>query len=108
LPGNPVSTFVIFELLVKPFLYRLMGHEYRPIEVQMRLDQPVTRKDTERLSWTPVRLTGETMVTPVSYRGSGHLTALCQADGLMRMAIGVGRVEQGVPVRVRLLREIGC
>jgi molybdopterin molybdotransferase len=108
LPGNPVSTFVIFELLVKPFLYRLMGHEYRPIEVQMRLDQPVTRKDTERLSWTPVRLTGETMVTPVSYHGSGHLTALCQADGLMRMAIGVGRVEQGVPVRVRLLREIGC
>ena len=25
LPGNPVSTFVVFELLVKPFLYRADG-----------------------------------------------------------------------------------
>lgn len=25
LPGNPVSTFVLFEILAKPFLYKLMG-----------------------------------------------------------------------------------
>ena len=48
LPGNPVSTFVIFELLVKPFLYRLMGHDYRPPCIRMPLSEPITRKDTER------------------------------------------------------------
>jgi molybdopterin molybdotransferase len=30
LPGNPVSTFVVFELLVRPFLYRLMGQTTGP------------------------------------------------------------------------------
>ena len=38
LPGNPVSTFVIFELIVKPFLFKLMGHDYRPFVVPLRLE----------------------------------------------------------------------
>ena len=59
LPGNPVSTFVIFELLVKPFLYRLMGQEHSPRCVQMRLEEPIGRKNTDRQSWIPVKITSE-------------------------------------------------
>ncbi len=103
LPGNPVSTFVVFELLVKPFLYRLMGHDYRPRYVQMRLDETITRKDSDRQSWIPVRIMSEETVKPVQYHGSAHLSALCDAGGLVPMEIGVARIEQGTPVRVRLL-----
>ncbi len=103
LPGNPVSTFVVFELLVKPFLYRLMGHDYRPRYVQMRLDGPITRKDSDRQSWIPVRITSEETAEPVQYHGSAHLSSLCDAGGLVPIEIGVASVGQGTPVRVRLL-----
>ena len=102
LPGNPVSTFVIFELLVKPFLYRLMGHDFLPVYVQMRLDETIARKDIERQSWIPVKITSEDSVQPVQYHGSAHLSALCEAGGLISMEIGVASLERGTPVRVRL------
>jgi molybdopterin molybdotransferase len=103
LPGNPVSTFVVFELLVKPFLYRLMGYEDTPVHVRMRLEGPLTRKDTDRQSWIPVKMTGEEAVEAVEYHGSAHIPALCEADGLIAMDIGVAELSQGAPVRVRLL-----
>lgn len=107
LPGNPVSAFVVFELLVKPFLYRLMGHDYSPTTVAMNLDEPITRADTERQGWIPVKRTSETTVRPVEYHGSGHILALCQADGLISVDIGVGRIEKAAPVNVRLLPRAG-
>jgi molybdopterin molybdotransferase len=103
LPGNPVSTFVVFELLVKPFLYKLMGHDYLPMHVQMRLEQTLTREDTDRQSWNPVRITSEATVEPVQYHGSAHLAALCEAGGLVPMEMGVASLGQGTPVWVRLL-----
>jgi molybdopterin molybdotransferase len=103
LPGNPVATFVVFELLVKPFLYRLMGHDYAPMVVQMSLDERVTRKDTDRQSWIPVKRTGTTTVRPVKYHGSAHIVALCEADGLVSLDIGVAHIAEAAPVCVRLL-----
>ncbi len=103
LPGNPVSTFVVFELLVKPFLYRLMGHDYSPRYVQMRLGEAIARKDSDRQSWIPVRITSEETVQPVQYHGSAHLSALCDAGGLVPIEVGVTSIGQGMPVRVRLL-----
>jgi molybdopterin molybdotransferase len=102
LPGNPVSTFAIFELLVKPFLYKLMGHDYSARCVRMRLDTAIDRKDADRQSWIPVRIVNEGAIAPVEYHGSGHLLALCGAHGLISMEIGVTSLPQGMPVRVRL------
>ena len=31
LPGNPVSTFVMFELFVNPFLYKMCGYDFKPV-----------------------------------------------------------------------------
>lgn len=103
LPGNPVSTFVIFELLVKPFLCRVMGHDYAPTRIWMRLGAPIDRKNTDRQSWIPVRITSDHEVRPVEYHGSAHLQALCEADGLIALEIGVASLAQGMPVLVRLL-----
>jgi molybdopterin molybdotransferase len=103
LPGNPVSSFVVFELLVKPLLYKMMGHEYRPSCVSLPLAEPVQRDDTERQSWIPVAITDASSAEPIEYHGSAHIAALSEADGLLRIDAGVARLERDVPVVVRLI-----
>ena len=103
LPGNPVSTFVVFELLVKPFLYRLMGHDYIPADVQMPLGQSIRRKIAERQSWTQVKITDVGTLENVEYHGSAHIGALCNADGLVSIGVGVAEIPKGTIVRVRLI-----
>ena len=103
LPGNPVSTLVSFELLVKPFLFQLMGHSFSPRFVQMRLNDSIHRGDTERQGWIPVAMTSPETVEPVEYHGSAHILALCRADGLVPLDIGVGHLAEGTSVSVRLL-----
>lgn len=101
LPGNPVSTFVQFELLVKPFLFRLMGHSYRQPQSFLPLAHAVTRKRTERESWIPVAIGEDGLVRTIDYHGSAHANALCEADGLITMPVGMASLEEGTLVRVR-------
>jgi molybdopterin molybdotransferase len=103
LPGNPVSSFVLFELLVKPFLFRMMGHEYRPRCVSLPLAAPVERRKAERQNWIPVAITDASTVEPVEYHGSAHIAALSNADGLICMNAGVSRLDRGAAVAVRLM-----
>jgi molybdopterin molybdotransferase len=103
LPGNPVSTFVVFELLVRPFLLTMMGHDYRPACALAPLGAAVRRKKAERQEWMPVVLTDEGAVQPVEFHGSAHSLALCAADGLIAMPVGVAELAQGSVVRVRLI-----
>jgi molybdopterin molybdotransferase len=102
LPGNPVSTFIIFEVFVKSFLYRWMGYSYRPRVVRGLLAETVKRRDAERLEYRPVRMEGRRIV-PLSYHGSSHLSALRGAAGLIRIEIGSTRIEEGSELDVRLL-----
>ena len=103
LPGNPVSTFVLFDLLVKPFLYKMMGYDYTPAAAKMPLAESFRRKKTERQTWIPVVITNSGLLKPVSYHGSAHINALCIADGLIRMNVGVSEIEKGTIVPVRLI-----
>ncbi|MFC1677513.1 gephyrin-like molybdotransferase Glp [Planctomycetota bacterium] len=103
LPGNPVSTFVLFEILVKPFLYKLMGCDHKPLNIQMPLDESLLRRKAKRQRWLPVRITDNSTVKPVIYHGSAHINSLCGADGLVCMDIGVTEIKKGQPVAVRLI-----
>ena len=102
LPGNPVSTFIQFEFLVKPFLHRMMGRtQYRVPVFSLPLAEAIARKRTERASWLPVRITANGEAAPREYHGSGHMNALCGADGFIMIPIGVDRIEKGSLVDVR-------
>jgi molybdopterin molybdotransferase len=105
LPGNPVSTFVLFEVLVKPVLYRMMGHEFRPREFRARLDKTVRQRKIRRVNWIPVVLTTPGSVCPVEYHGSAHSGALCGADGLIRIPAGSTEIQAGSDVDVRPLQS---
>ncbi|NIA32053.1 MAG: molybdopterin molybdenumtransferase MoeA [Actinobacteria bacterium] len=103
LPGNPVSTFVLFEILVKPFLYKLMGHDYEPLNIRIPSGVPLTSKKAKRQRWLPVAITDKGTVIPVEYHGSAHISSLCGADGLVSMDIGVSEIKKGTAVAVRLI-----
>ncbi len=103
LPGNPVSTFVLFEILVKPFLYKLMGHDYEPLNIQMPLDEPLISRKAKRQRWLPVAITDKGTVKPVEYHGSAHINSLCDANGLVSMDIGVSKIEKATAVTIRLI-----
>jgi molybdopterin molybdotransferase len=103
LPGNPVSTFVLFELLVKPFLYRLMDYDYKPDTIKMPLGESLKRKKVKRQGWIPIVITDAGMLKPIDYHGSAHINALCIADGLVGMNIGIAEIEKGTIVPVRLI-----
>lgn len=102
LPGNPVSSFINFEVFVKPLLFEMMGHQYRPLQLQMPLAVPFRRKKADRREFLPVYIdpaTGE--VTPVQYHGSAHIHAVGLAQGLMNIPAGVFELEKGVFTDVR-------
>jgi molybdopterin molybdotransferase len=103
LPGNPVSSFVLFEILVKPFLYKLMGHNYRPPNVRLPLGESLRRKKTIRQRWLPIAITETGTVKPVEYHGSAHINSLSCADGLVSMGVGIAEIEKGTIIPVRLI-----
>jgi molybdopterin molybdotransferase len=100
LPGNPVSTFIIFEVFVKPFLYRRMGLDWAPTVFRGILGQAVRRNQAERTEFLPVSVR-QGLVQAVPYHGSAHLNALADADGFIRMEIGVHEIPKGTQVDVR-------
>ena len=103
LPGNPVSTFVTFDLFVRPTLYRLVGTEAPPpVTVQARLAKNVASA-FGREDYVPVRLRdegGEAMAEPV-YGKSNLIYTLVRADGLITIPLNVGGLSAGQMVEVR-------
>ena len=101
LPGNPVSSFNIFELLTKPLIYKMMGHNYQPLAIKLPLAKTYERKKARRLSFIPVKITDNGKVLPLEYHGSAHIRAMVHADGLISVPIGVTKINKGEIVDVR-------
>jgi molybdopterin molybdotransferase len=103
LPGNPVSTFVQFEVLVRPLLSCLMGGDPSPRTFLAPLAEGVVRRASSRQSWLPVSLTADGEVRPLVYHGSAHIHAICHADGFIVLPVGTTYLEKGALVHVRPL-----
>jgi molybdopterin molybdotransferase len=101
LPGNPVSSYFLFELLIKPFIYKCMGHFWNPPVVPYKLATRISRKKSDRLAWIPVRADDQGMVHPVDYHGSAHILALRDASFILPVAVGVSEIQEGTVVNVR-------
>jgi molybdopterin molybdotransferase len=83
LPGNPVSTFVTFELFVRPTIALLGGAQFEfPIFLRARLAQPY-RPKLGLTAFMPARVevqNGEPVVSPVAWQGSGDLVGVAAAN----------------------------
>lgn len=101
LPGNPVSSFTQFELLVRPLICRMMGYELNPVEIKLPLKVPFSRRLADRQAFIPVIITSDGMVAPVEYHGSAHISALSQSDGIISLPAGKKSIDKGEIVSVR-------
>lgn len=102
LPGNPVSSFVQFNLLVKPLLLALSGAKPSFNSIKIRLGTNIKRKKAIRKSYIPVKIIDNNLF-PVDYHGSAHINAYTQADGMIALDKGVFELQEGALVDVRLL-----
>jgi molybdopterin molybdotransferase len=101
LPGNPVSSFIQFELLVRPVINKMMGYNWLPTMHNLPLSVEFERISASRLGFIPVMIDENHEVTPVEFHGSAHLTALSYADGIIKMNPGIKLLLKGGIVSVR-------
>ncbi|MFA5892228.1 MAG: gephyrin-like molybdotransferase Glp [Actinomycetota bacterium] len=107
LPGNPVSTFVNFEILVRPHLAARLGLAWKPRILRARLAEDLVRRASDRVEFLPAALElafEGLLARPLNYHGSSMLSVLSDAEALLRMELGVERIQAGEVVDVRLVR----
>ncbi len=102
LPGNPVSAFVGFAVLVAPALRKMCGHRlWSASEIDAVLSAALpagSGRETfhlARLAWRGGRLEGQRIASG----GSGDVLALARADGLLRVPAAAPRLEAGASAR---------
>lgn len=103
LPGNPVSSFIQFEVFVLPFLLKLMNFEQPQLCIPMSLSHDFRRKKSDREECLPVLLTPENEVRMIDYHGSAHIHAYHQAFGFISIPEGKTELLKGEIVYVRPL-----
>ncbi|MEU1466866.1 gephyrin-like molybdotransferase Glp [Streptomyces sp. NPDC005761] len=107
LPGNPVSSYVSFELFVRPAIRALMGlpDVNRPtvrasLVTDKALSSPAGKRQFLRGTYDAEAGT----VAPVGGSGSHLIAALAQADALIVLPEDVTSAEPGADTEVILLR----
>ncbi len=83
LPGNPVSTFVTFQLFARPALQALAGGTFEPpVFLRARLSETI-RNPAGLTTFMPARVTrqgGDPRVSRVAWQGSGDLVGMTAAN----------------------------
>ncbi|MFB7208289.1 gephyrin-like molybdotransferase Glp [Streptomyces sp. NPDC056255] len=107
LPGNPVSSYISFELFVRPVIRTLMGLKdvNRPtvratLDAGKALSSPSGKRQFLRGTYDAEAGT----VTPVGGSGSHLIAALAQSDALIVLPEDVTSAEPGTDTEVILLR----
>jgi molybdopterin molybdotransferase len=108
LPGNPVSALVTFEILVRPALRRMQGRAaiYAPVAPvivgeDMRSPAGLVRFHRVRLESHEDGIARAYLTGP---QGSGILTSVAAADGLLVVPLDVAELLAGTAARVVPLR----
>lgn len=106
LPGNPVSSMVTFEQFVRPALLKMMGHRkiFRPI-IEATLREEI-KKEPGRRHFIRAIVSyeqGSYLVTTTGAQGSGILSSMIRANGLIIIPEDCEIVKAGEKVKVQLL-----
>jgi molybdopterin molybdotransferase len=111
LPGNPVSAMVAFLLFVRPALRAALGCAV-PLDLTRataRLDGKLATRGDRRL-FLRARLhfvDGRLHAEPMARQGSGVLTSMLGANGLVDLPAGEHRFEAGAEVPVLIVGALG-
>ncbi|MFT4190703.1 MAG: molybdopterin molybdotransferase MoeA [Comamonas sp.] len=106
LPGNPVSSYVTCLLLLRPFVLRLQGvAETAPLALAAVADFEWTRPDPKRREFLRVRVGADGRLARFAHQGSGVLTSVAWASGLIDNPPG-GVIAPGDAVRYLAFPEL--
>jgi molybdopterin molybdotransferase len=106
LPGNPVAVMVTFLAFVRPALWRMMGAEVsEPPLLQARSSEAIRKKPGRTEYQRAIVSTGSDgalTVRTTGQQGSGVLSSMVQANGLLVLDHAQGNVVVGDLVSVML------
>jgi molybdopterin molybdotransferase len=114
LPGNPVSSFVCFELFVRPAIAALAGRGFpQPNLITAQLSHEFDHRGG-RAAYLPARVTyrkdefrGSGDAAPAAeilpWQGSGDLAALAHANGLAQLPAEKCRLAVGATIKLMLI-----
>ena len=99
LPGNPVAVMVTFLAFVRPALLQMMGVNPEPQPLLKARSQEVMRKKPGRTEyqrgWVSTAADGTLQVKTTGNQGSGVLSSMAQANGLIVLNHAKGNVVVG-------------
>jgi molybdopterin molybdotransferase len=110
LPGNPVAVFVCFLVYVRPVLARLAGGAWpEPVRYPLPAAFAQTKKAGRREFWRAQLATkdGRLSVAKFPRDGSGLISSLREADGLIEVSEEVSEVKEGDMVDFIPFAELG-
>ncbi len=104
LPGNPVAVMVTFLAFVRPALLQMMGATVVPQPMLKACSQEAMRKKPGRTEyqrgWVSAAADGRLQVKTTGNQGSGVLSSMAQANGLIVLHHAQGNVAAGDAVDV--------
>lgn len=104
LPGNPVSSFISFELFVRPVIRRMMGHRevFRQTVPAVCTETFTSSRGKQQYARAVLTLDGDgsRLARPIGGQGSHMMGGLAMANGLIVVPPDVERVEAGQTVSV--------
>jgi molybdopterin molybdotransferase len=106
LPGNPVSSMITFEQFARPAILKMLGRtRFEKPTVRARSESFVKNSDLRRVfaRVSVRREDGEYVARVTGPQGSGILTSMAQANGLMIVTEDVPAVNIGDEVSVQML-----
>ena len=106
LPGNPVSSIVTFELFARPAIFKMMGKKnFQKPMVEAALEGSIKNTDGRRIYARAhvEKRDGQYHARVTGPQGSGILTSMSQANGLVIVAEDKAVVKDGEMVPVMML-----
>ncbi|MGB9701010.1 MAG: gephyrin-like molybdotransferase Glp [Thermodesulfobacteriota bacterium] len=108
LPGNPVSSMVSFEQFVRPAILKMAGHTkiFRPTIIA-ELGEDLEKKAglTHFLRCRLIRENDKIIATTTGEQGSGILSSMVKAQGLIVFPAELTKARAGQKVKVMLLDQ---
>ena len=110
LPGNPVSVYLLYGMLIKSFLERLCGNEMTmPIHYLATVNFSM-RKKTERLEWLRVNIDKKyndiIYVNKYPKQGSGMISSIAYSDGIIEIPEDVSQINKGDKFKFYLFKDL--
>jgi len=102
LPGYPTSALTVFGELAAPFIRRSLGLKLHGYSTKGRLAGPIRTEGRQQM--LAVGISRELVYTVD--KGSGSITTLAGADGVLEIPSGVEYLERGAAVDLKLFSEL--